>query len=227
MRRFLLTALLLMTLGMGEAFAQLHYTSKVSIGAKGGITMSQMSFTPGTKQKMVQGKTAGITMKYWEERNFGFIAELNYEQRGWQEDFEGAPYSFERHLDYIQIPIMTSFFFGGNVVKGFFNAGPEVGYLVGTSYKANFDVNNISQYPDFPDNRMTDQLWMKPSRKFDYGITGGAGVEVAIRRKHIISLEARYYFGIGNIFPDDRADTFSASRTTSIMVTLGYSYRLK
>lgn len=227
MKRILLIASLMLALISGNAFGQLHYTSKISIGGKAGITMSKMSFTPGTKQKMLQGKTAGITMKYWEERNFGFIAEINYEQRGWKEDFEGAPYSFERHLDYIQIPILTSFFFGGNVVKGFFNAGPEVGYLIGTGYTANFDVHNIDQYPDFPGNRMTDQLWMKPSKKFDYGISGGAGIEIAIKRKNIISLEARYYFGIGNIFPDNRADTFSASRTSSIMVTLGYSYRLK
>ncbi len=112
-------------------------------------------------------------------------------------------------------------------MKGFINLGPEVGFLVGTSYSANFDVNNIGALPDFPDNRMTDQLTMEPTNKFDYGISGGAGIEFALKRRHLINLEARYYFGIGNIFPDDRRDTFSASRGMSIMVTLGYSYRLK
>ena len=68
---------------------------------------------------------------------------------------------------------------------------------------------------------------LEPSKKFDYGITAGAGIEFIIKRKHRISLEGRYYFGIGNIFPDDRKDTFSASRGMSILVTLGYSYRLK
>lgn len=182
-----------------------------------------------TKCKAVvcHGETAGITFKYWEEKIFGLIAEVNFEQRGWKEDFEEAPYSFERKLDYIQIPLLTTIFFGNKKVKGFINLGPEVGFLVGTSYSANFDVNNIGALPDFPDNRMTDQLTMEPTNKFDYGISGGAGIEFALKRRHLINLEARYYFGIGNIFPDDRRDTFSASRGMSIMVTLGYSYRLK
>lgn len=167
-------------LSIMTASAQAHYVSKVSIGAKTGITMSKMSFTPSTKQSLVLGKTAGVTFKYWEERNFGLIAEINYEQRGWKENFEDAPYEYERHLDYIQIPLLTSIFFGNNTVKGFVNLGPEVGYMIGTSYSANFDVTNIGAYPDFPQLRMTDQLWMEPSKKFDYGISGGAGIEFII-----------------------------------------------
>lgn len=224
--RHFLTALCCIVCAAGVN-AQSHYVSKVSIGAKAGITMSKMSFSPSTKQSFVLGKTAGVTFKYWEERNFGLIAEINYEQRGWKENFEEAPYEYERHLDYIQIPLLTSIFFGSNTVKGFVNLGPEIGFMIGTSYSSNFDVTNVGAYPDFPPLRMTDQLWMEPSNKFDYGISGGAGVEFTIKRRNIINLEARYYFGIGNIFPDDRRDTFSASRGMSIMVTLGYSYRLK
>ena len=208
------------------AGAQAHYNSKVSIGGHVGMTMSKMSFTPSIKQKMVSGKTAGISVKYWEERNFGLIVELNYEQRGWAEDFKEYPFSFERRLDYIQLPLLTNIF-GGRHVNGFFNLGPEFGYMIGSSYNANFDVHNIPNIPDFPTDRVTEQMTLEPSKKFDYGITAGAGIEFIIKRKHRISLEGRYYFGIGNIFPDDRKDTFSASRGMSILVTLGYSYRLK
>lgn len=213
--------------GCAVAVAQAHYNSKVSIGGKAGVTMSKMSFTPGTKQKMVMGKMAGISVKYWEERNFGLIVELNYEQRGWAEDFKEYPFSFERHLDYIQLPLLTNIFFGGRHVNGFFNLGPEFGYMIGSSYKANFDVNNIAGIPDFPTDRVTEQMTLEPTKKFDYGISAGAGIEFIIKRRHRINLEGRYYFGIGNIFPDDRRDTFSASRGMSIMITLGYSYRLK
>lgn len=209
------------------AGAQAHYNSKVSIGGHVGMTMSKMSFTPSIKQKMVSGKTAGVSVKYWEERNFGLIVELNYEQRGWAEDFKEYPFSFERRLDYIQLPLLTNIFFGGRHVNGFFNLGPEFGYMIGSSYNANFDVHNIPNIPDFPTDRVTEQMTLEPSKKFDYGITAGAGIEFIIKRKHRISLEGRYYFGIGNIFPDDRKDTFSASRGMSILVTLGYSYRLK
>jgi len=216
----------IMLCGIG-ASGQAHYNSKFSIGGKAGVTMSKMSFTPSTKQKMVMGKMAGVSVKYWEERNFGLIVELNYEQRGWAEDFKEYPFTFERRLDYIQLPLLTNIFFGGRHVNGFFNLGPEFGYMIGSSYKANFDVHDIDNIPDFPGDRVTEQMTLEPSKKFDYGISAGAGIEFIIKRKHRISLEGRYYFGIGNIFPDDRKDTFSASRGMSIMVTLGYSYRLK
>lgn len=225
-RRYLFT-LLMLAVGALGASAQLHYVSKVSIGAKAGVTLSRMEFTPGVKQKLVMGKTAGITFKYWEERNFGFIAEINYEQRGWKENFEEAPFSFERRLDYIQVPILTSIFFGGRHVKGFFNAGPAAGYLLGSKAHANFDVNDVANIPDFPPNRMTDQLRLEPSKRFDYGICAGAGIEFIIGRRDIINLEGRYYFGIGNVFPDNRADAFQASRSSSILITVGYSHRIK
>ncbi len=226
MIRNIALALLLSVVGL-TASAQAHYTSKVAIGGKAGVTLSKMSFAPSTKQSFVVGETMGITVRYWEERHFGLIAELNLEQRGWKENFEGAPFSFERKLNYIQLPLLTHIFFGGRTVKGFFNLGPEVGYMISTSYSSNFDVHNIANIPGFPPNRETDQMILEPTNKFDYGISGGAGIEFTIKRKHLINLEARYYFGIGNIFPDERRDTFSASRGMSILVTLGYSYRLK
>ncbi len=217
----------MLSLGCVAGMAQAHYNSKVSIGGKAGVTMSKMSFTPSTKQKMVMGKMAGISVKYWEERNFGLIVELNYEQRGWAEDFKEYPFSFERRLDYIQLPLLTNIFFGGRHVNGFFNLGPEFGYMIGSSYKANFDVHNIANIPDFPTDRVTEQMTLEPTKKFDYGISAGAGIEFIIKRRHRINLEGRYYFGIGNIFLDDRKDTFSASRGMSIMITLGYTYRIK
>lgn len=210
-----------------EALGQAHYNGKFSIGAHGGITLSNVAFTPSTKESMLMGQMAGIQVKYWEERNFGLIAELNMVQSGWKENFEEAPFEFERKLNYLRLPIMTNIFFENKHISGFVNLGPEIGYLVSTSSSANFDVNNIASVPGFPPNRETDQLHMEPSNRFDYGITAGAGVELIIKRRHRISLEGRYYFGIGNIFPDDRKDTFSASRNSSIMIMLGYSFRIK
>ncbi len=70
-------------------------------------------------------------------------------------------------------------------------------------------------------------MQMDISSRFDYGITAGAGVEFIIRRRNSITLEGRYYYGLGNIFPSSRKDVFSASRGSSIQITLGYLFRLK
>lgn len=226
MRRIVL--LLTVFLGIMAAKAQTHYIPHVWVGGHAGMTMSEMSFSPSVRQSMVQGMTAGLSFRYAEERHVGLIAELNISQRGWKEDFEGAPFSYSRRLTYMEIPVLTHIFFGSPKFKGFFNLGPVVGYMIGDNIKSDFDYAHPDQVPGFPlSNRSTEQMAMEIKNKFDYGITAGAGCEFVVKRRHAFSLEARYYFGLGNIYPSSKKDTFSASRGTSIMVTLGYMFRLK
>lgn len=210
------------------AKAQTHYIPHVWVGGHAGMTMSEMSFSPSVRQSMVQGMTAGLSFRYAEERHVGLIAEFNISQRGWKEDFEGAPFSYSRRLTYMEIPVLTHIFFGSPKFKGFFNLGPVVGYMIGDNIKSDFDYAHPDQVPGFPlSNRSTEQMAMEIKNKFDYGITAGAGCEFVVKRRHAFTLEARYYFGLGNIYPSSKKDTFSASRGTSIMVTLGYMFRLK
>lgn len=226
MRRIVL--LLTVFLGIMGAKAQTHYIPHVWVGGHAGMTMSEMSFSPSVRQSMVQGMTAGLSFRYAEERHVGLIAEFNISQRGWKEDFEGAPFSYSRRLTYMEIPVLTHIFFGSPKFKGFFNLGPVVGYMIGDNIKSDFDYAHPDQVPGFPlSNRSTEQMAMEIKNKFDYGITAGAGCEFVVKRRHAFTLEARYYFGLGNIYPSSKKDTFSASHGTSIMVTLGYMFRLK
>ena len=208
--------------------AQTHYVPHVWVGGHAGVTLSEMSFTPSVRQSMVQGMTFGASFRFAEERHVGLIAELNVSQRGWKEDFEGAPFSYRRKLTYIELPVLTHIFFGSRKFKGFFNLGPVVGYMVGDNISSDFDYANPGSVSGFPlANRSTEQMSMDIKNKFDYGITAGAGCEFVVKRRHSFMLEARYYFGLGNIFPSKKKDTFSASRGTSILITLGYMFRLK
>ncbi len=190
--------------------------------------MSEMSFTPGVEQSMISGLTMGVTARYTEEKFFGLIAELNIEQRGWKETFEGTQLNYERQLTYVQLPLLTHIYFGSDKFKGFVNLGPAVSLLIGDNISSNFDYRNPSEVEGFPEeNRHVNQMSMDIKNKFDYGILGGAGVELTIKKKHSIMLEARYYFGLGNVFPSAKKDEFSASRGTSIQVTLGYMFHIK
>lgn len=210
------------------ADAQRYYSPNVSIGGKAGVTLSQMSFSPGIRQSMLMGGMAGVMFRYTEERNFGLIAELNIEQRGWKENFEELPFQYQRTLTYIQLPLLTHIYFGSRRVKGFVNLGPEIGYMIASGTKANFDYANPSTVEGFPmHNRMTEQMNTEVKNKFDYGISAGIGMEVFMNRRNSILLEGRFYYGLGNIFPASKADTFAASRSMSIMVNLGYMFRIK
>lgn len=207
--------------------SQTHYVPHIWVGAHGGMTLSNISFSPSVKQSFVEGFTGGISFRYAEERHVGILAEINIVQRGWKENFEEHPLEYQRQLTYVSLPIMTHIFFGSRVVKCVINLGPELSYMIGESISSNFDYRNPHSVAGFPINRMTEQMWTSVKNKFDYGITAGIGGEFRIGRRHAAFIEARYYFGLGNIYPASKKDTFSASRNSSIVVTAGYFFRLK
>lgn len=225
--RWLAPAIVLTFAGMPEANAQTHYSSNVAVGVKGGVDFSKVFFNPSVKQKMAMGLTGGVTFRYIEENHFGLIAELNFAQRGWAEDFEEAPYNYKRTINYIELPVLAHIFFGRRG-RFFFNAGPQVGLYIGDSTSSNFDPQEMGKLPDFPvNNRMNQQMLMDISQKFDYGISAGLGAEFNITKKNSVALEARFYYGLGNIFPSKRADVYNASNQMSISATVGYWFRIK
>lgn len=230
MRSAILSVIMLLAAAF-SAEAQRQYSPNFSVGVKGGATLSRMEFSPTVHQQMTPGMTMGVTARYIEENVFGLIAEVNFTQRGWKEDFarDDAPqFEYRRQLNYIQIPLLTHIYFGSKRIHGFFNLGPEVGFMLGESTKANFDYMDYQSIPGFPGGYRTNrQLAMPAENKFDYGIAGGAGVEIFINKKNSIILEGRYYFGLGNIYGASKRDFFGASRGTSIEITLGYMFRLR
>lgn len=208
--------------------AETHYKPHVSIGFHGGTDMSKVTFSPSVKQGWERGFLMGVSVRYAEEKLVGIVAELNFAQRGWKEDFEEAPLSYSRTFSYISLPIMTHIYFGPSRFKCFFNLGPEFSYMIGESISSNFDYHNPTQAEGWPQKaRMTEQMTMDVHSKFDYGITAGFGVEFWVKPRHSIYLEGRYYYGLGNVFSATKADTFSASRNSTLSITLGYNFRLK
>ena len=228
MRKSLALILILLMASL-TTVAQTLYKSHVHVGGHAGASLSQQTFSPSIEQGMHKGLTFGASFRYAEERHVGLMAELNFTQRGWTEDFSDNPQlCYSRTLSYIELPIMTHIFFGSRKVKCFFNLGPQLCYMVGDNISANFDYRNINSIPDFPTrNRTTVQMGMDIENRFDYGICGGVGMELIIKKRHSIMLEGRYYYGLGNIYGASKKDYFSASRGSSIMVTLGYMFRLK
>lgn len=211
------------------AHAETHYKPHISIGGRAGVSLSQMSFSPGVKQSWLMGTAGAVTFRYTEEKLFGIIAEFGWEQRGWKENFEeaGSFLNYSRSLTYVRLPVMTHIYFGSPRFKGFVNLGPEVSYMIGDNITSNFDYAHPADVEGFPANRMVSQMSMDISNKFDYGIVAGLGCEFYVQPRHSISFEARLYYGLGNIYPAKKADVFSASRCMSIEATIGYSFRLR
>lgn len=211
-----------------DSAAQEYYNKSLSIGAKGGVIMSENMFSPSVPQTLHIGPMVGFTVRYIEENHFGLIGEINYEHRGWKETFKETGYSYQRDLSYIQIPLLAHIFFGTDRARFFFNAGPEIGFMISEATKANFNIEDFKSLDDFPyTNRSTEQFTMSVKNKIDYGISAGLGAEVSLNRKHAINVEGRFYYGLNNIFSSNKKDTFAASNSIGIMVSLGYYFRIK
>ncbi len=201
----------------------------ISVGVKGGMSLSRVNFQPSVSQKMVGGLVLGASVRYIEENHFGLIGEINLEQRGWKEDFKPLEgYSFSRQFTYLQVPLLTHIFFGSDKVRFFFNAGPEIGMMIAEKASSNFDYKNASTIDDLEKSyRHTEQFTEPVSRRFDYGISAGMGMELNLNSKHAINLEGRFYYGLNDVFDNHKTDSFQGSSSMSIMVTLGYNIRLK
>lgn len=226
MKRLLL--ILFLSLGALAADAQRYYSPDFAIGVRAGASMSNMAWQPSVRQTMTPGFIAGITLRYTEEKYFGLMADLKVVQRGWAEKFEDNPeFKYRRQFTYIQLPVMTHIYFGSHKFRGFVNLGPSVSFMLQDKITSNFNYRNTSEVSNFPQDRRTQQLNLAVYRKFDYGITGGGGIEFRMRRKYSFMIEARYYFGIANVFSSKRGDTFGASRNNSIDLTAAWMFRLK
>ncbi|MDY6293896.1 MAG: porin family protein [Bacteroidales bacterium] len=211
------------------SMAQDFSDHNISVGAKGGLTLSRVNFQPSVPQSMVSGMMFGATVRYIEEKHFGLIAELNLEQRGWRENFKPLTgYSYKRQFTYLQLPLLTHIYFGSERARFFFNAGPEIGVMIGSKISSDFDYQHAADIKDIQNSlRKTEQMLLSIDRKFDYGISAGLGMEINLTRKHAVNLEGRFYYGLNDVFSNHKTDPFSGSSSMSIMVTLGYNYRIK
>jgi hypothetical protein len=101
--------------------------------------------------------------------------------------------------NYLQMPVMASFSFGGEKIRGFFNGGIYTGYWLNSNRKG-IDTNNFSQITyDFSEkiefNKERDQRW-------DFGFVGGAGLEYRFAKHWAAQVELRYYHSTVSVQKD-------------------------
>ncbi len=238
MRKLYLTILLFASI---QASAQVgKYRNDLSIGVNGGYVMSNVGFIPKVNQTFHGGLTGGLSFRYVCEKYFSTIcavqAEVNYAQIGWKEqilDVNDAPVinqvtrlpeEYSRTINYIQIPVFAHLGWGREE-KGFqffFQAGPQIGFCLGESTKTNFNVKDANFA--YRVNNVVAQDTMAVENKFDYGIAAGLGLEYSHPKVGHFQLEARYYYGLGNIYGDSKKDYFGKSNFGNIVVKLTYLF---
>ena len=86
----------------------------------------------------------------------------------------------------------------------------------------NFDLSDRN-YSDRVSQTIAQDT-MAVQNKVDYGIAAGLGMEYSHPRMGHLLLEARYYYGLGNMYKDSKRDYFSTSRFSNIILKLTYFF---
>lgn len=207
--------------GVQPLSAQKRIPREVHLGVVGGANLSEYTFSPNVTQKMTNGYTAGVAVRYIEETLFGLQAELHMTQRGFSDYYEEhQDWKFRRDLTYIEMPVMAHVYFKmGERNEVAFDIGPKLGFYLfdntSDSMPAGFGQPG-TEYESYTSEHHT----LPVSKTFDYGIQAGLGYEFKFDRKVSLQVQGRYYYGLGNIWPDTKADVFEQSSNSSIQIVV-------
>lgn len=239
-----LLVLVIYQLSLSTSSAQVgEYRTDFAVGFNGGMVISTIGFVPDVPQKQLKGMTGGLTFRYTCEKYFksicSIVAEVNIAQTGWQEDIrdinnepvyyasdtqQTTPLYYERQMTYFQVPLMARMGWGRERrgFQAFLQLGPQLGFFM--NEKTN---TNVIPNPDLLHDRSSTvvaQDSMAVENKLDYGIVVGAGLEFSRPKFGHVMLEARYYYGLGNIFGNSKSDFFGKSNFGQIVIKATYLF---
>ena len=243
-----LAVLVVCHLSLATSFAQVgEHRSELAVGVNGGYVLSNVGFIPKVPQTNHTGLTGGLTVRYTSEKYFNsicaIVAEVNYAQIGWKEDIlttndepvinavTGLPEQYQRDMTYLQVPVFARLGWGRERkgLQFFFQVGPQFGTFLSEKTKMNFPWD--ARTPAYSDGTgrtsgIVAQDTMAVEHRFDYGITGGLGLELSLPRVGHFLLEGRYYYGLGDIYGNSKRDYFARSNFSNIVVKLSYLFDL-
>lgn len=199
----------------------------VSIGFNAGYNLSSVDFSPTIKQGLQPGYTSGATLRYTTEKYFALICaaqlEVNFAQRGWNETIDdGSGNTYRRTTNYIEIPFFAHLGWGKEErgFQFFINAGPQIGLYLSDDEFYGFTQEKPWDPSNRPNN-MTAQYGKEIENTLEYGIAGGAGIELKTGIGNFI-VEGRYFFGLSDMFGNSKADPFGRSANTTITAKVTY-----
>ena len=205
-----------------------------AIGVNGGYILSNVGFTPSVRQSLHGGVTAGLS---YFNTICSIYGEVNYASIGWKEKIltgtdqpvinsNGLAEEYSRTINYVQIPVLAHLAWGReqNGFNFFIQAGPQLGIYLGESTSKNYDTPNLATDGTGRSNATIAQESMAVEKKLDYGIAAGLGMEYSNSHVGHFLLDARYYYGLGNIYGSSKKDYFGKSNYGNIVIKATYLF---
>ncbi len=206
--------------------------NEFAFGVNGGMDFNKMYFSPTIKQSFHPGKTFGVTFRYTCEKYFNSYCslqtEINYAELGWKELIETSTDTYQRDVNYVQIPFLARLAWGKERrgAMGFLILGPQVAFYLSDNDKRGTSDGSegwTEQTLNSRPNHVNQQYDLAVKKKFEYGLTGGAGLELNTGIGHFL-LEGRYYYGLSDIFGNSKKDVFGKSSHGAIIGKVSYLF---
>ncbi|MCP4760803.1 MAG: PorT family protein [archaeon] len=195
--------------------AQTKFVPETNIGIKiGGIT-PRVVFDPPIDQNIDFNIIGGFVFRHISEKSFGIQIELNYLQAGWNESLYSTN-TYQRQLNYIQLPLMTHINLGAGKTKIIVNVGPYLSFLVSENEKIN--IIDIEEEKDYYRSMIEN--------KVQFGLCMGLGFS-RYTSFGMFHLEGRISLSLSNIFENTSEIPFDSSRTQIAELALYYLIDLK
>lgn len=169
------------------------------------------------------GGTVGIMGQYDIADWAGIRFELDWMQKNYRQTRETLKvYDYKYVNNYLQLPVMGSFSFGGQKVRGFCNLGIYGGYWLNSSRKG-FDYNALTQKGyDFTEKV---EFYDDRDRRWDFGFVSGAGLEYRFASHWAAQVELRYYYStVSTTKVNDVAKDYRYNSTLALQAGLWYCF---
>ena len=167
-----------------------------SVGLLGGagynVHSQDLHYLTDYRIQGAAGLNFGLTGQYDLTDWFGLRMDVTFTQKNYRQfraDLSEMDYRYRN--DYLLVPVLASFRFGGARLKGFANAGVYGGWWLscsqqGTEFNSfsgkTYDFSRKVAFNAEKDNRL------------DLGFAGGLGLEYGFTRHWAVQLEARGYY---------------------------------
>lgn len=158
--------------------------------------------------------TIGVTGQYDFNSWFGVRADLSWTQKNHREyrrRLKNVDYKVKNH--YLLLPVMASFNFGGQKLRGFCNLGVYGGYWLSSHIDGVMTgyMDGIAYPLDTKVEFMSER-----DKRWDCGLVGGLGLEYRFDRHWIMQAEARCYYSTTSTVKD-----YQQKRQTRYNTTIG------
>lgn len=181
--------------------ASAQWRAGVTLGATSSSLVLDKQYQYDWRYKHRWGMEIGAVGQYNFNEWLGVRTELTYVQRGYRQYRTGnnAGTDYKYRNNYLQLPVMASFSFGGSRLRGFVNAGVYGGYWLNGRVKGSFyDLME----PMKKDLEQDVELNSTRDKRWDFGYVGGLGLEYKCCDHIAAQLECRYYYSVTSITKD-------------------------